>query len=215
MKSIQNEKIIRIGNWLFNPFVYVAGYKALFIGLFLIIVYATAGYYNEIKFDAVVGLHTCVPSDSVLKVLAEAILIWLSISFVFVLIALVVSETSFRVIDVFGTMALAKWPSLILSFFMFMPGISGTCIDYSSLSIFRRSGSMTYEGSLHLIFYFLSIFVLIWTLILIFNAFRVSSNMKGNKAIFSFGAGIFISILVKHYLMKDIVESLFSFMGKS
>ena len=88
--------------WLFDPFTYIAGGSALALGLAAILLASFVGSLTNTHFDAPLGTF-----------LAEGLVDWLSISIVLLILGRIVSKTSFRSIDMLGTQAMARWPTLI------------------------------------------------------------------------------------------------------
>lgn len=191
-----------LGQWLFNPFRFVAGYKALFVGVGVIIITSLLGSLSNTHFDGVLDVH--IGREAPLWLfLAEGLIDWLCMAVVLIIFAYVVSRSSFRLIDVLGTQALARWPYLIAAIALLPPG----CQRYTqSLGWkFARIGSEVSCESTDIIFFVLATIIilltLIWMVALMYRAYSVSCNLKGRKAIATFIAGIIIAEILSKVLL--------------
>src|SRR5438552_5098370 len=99
---------------MFNPFVYSAGAQALGLGLAAILLAAFIGWCSNTHFDGVLDVHTGAAAPLWLF-FAEGVIDWLCLSVVLWVCGKIISRTAFRTIDVFGTQALARWPTVLIS----------------------------------------------------------------------------------------------------
>ena len=98
--------------WLFDPFTYLAGGGALALGLAAILLAGFVGSFSNTHFDGVLDIHTG-RAASLGMFLGEGLVNWLSISIVLLILGRIASKTPFRSIDMLGTQAMARWPTLI------------------------------------------------------------------------------------------------------
>ena len=98
---------------LFNPFVYIAGAKALLLGLGAIVVAGLIGAVGHTHFDGVLDVHSGA-SAPLWFFLAEGIIDWLCLALVLLAIGKIASRTAFRTLDVLGT-DLPRWPTVFIS----------------------------------------------------------------------------------------------------
>jgi len=197
----------RLGQWLFNPFRFVAGARALLLGLAVILISALLGSLSNTHFDGVLDVHTGQEAPLWLF-LAEGLINWLCMAVVLIIFAYVVSRSSFRVIDIFGTQALARWPYLIAAIALLPPG-SQRYTQYLAWK-FARIGSEVSCESTDVIFFVLATIIalltLIWMVALMYRAYSVSCNIKGARAVGTFIAGIIAAeILSKVILWRLMV----------
>ena len=121
---------------------------------------------------------------------------WLVVSVLFYIAALVLSKSSVRAIDIFGTQALARAPYLIASF----TGFTGVLETFGKflLWITTNTGNPVEITGAQILFavllLILTMVLTVWLVALMFNAFKVSSNLKGAKLIVSFIVILLISI---------------------
>ena len=97
-----------LSQWFFNPFRFIAGFKALLLGLAIILISAFVGSFSNTHFDGVLDVHTGLEAPLWLF-FAEGLINWICMVIPLFFFGLIVSRSSFRRIDVFGTQALARW----------------------------------------------------------------------------------------------------------
>jgi hypothetical protein len=177
----------RLRQWLFNPFRVVAGYKALLLGLAFILVSSFVGYLGNTHFDGLLDVHTGREAP-LWFFFAEALINWLSLAIPLFFFGLIVSRSSFRVVDVFGTQALARWPQLITALVM-LPDANRRFAAYIMFKFVRGAPTATGNCADMVIFAFallVAIAMTIWMVTLMYRGYAVSCNIKGGKAISTF-----------------------------
>lgn len=181
-----------MNKWLFNPFIYIAGARALGIGLAAMLLTAVAGYYSNTHFDGVIDVHTGNTPAPLFVYLLEQLIIWASAVGVFYAASLLFSRSATRFIDIAGTMALARWVALfaaIAGFGIHVPKHMNTVADITN----AITGSVIALSVLIII-------ITIWMVALMYNAFTVSANIKGSKAIVVFTGSLIIAETLSHFI---------------
>jgi hypothetical protein len=197
--------------WLFNPFEFIAGSKSLLYGIAILMATAFLGWAGNIYYDGVIDIHAGGKSPLVYHLL-EIIVVWLVVSVLMFIAGLIVSKSKIRLIDVFGTMALARWPLLIVSIFGLLVPMEviaskvSASILYNTLQVGEAVDVATWEFIVFSIFTLLSLLVVVWIVALMWNAFKVSCNVKGPVAIFSFILVLIISELVSKKLLSVLLQ---------
>lgn len=161
--------------WIFNPFKYIAGWNALFIGFAFFMVTSFVGYCTQIHFDGPLSLHRGLDLQFHFYFF-ENIIAWLATVLILYLSGLILSNSAIRFIDVAGTTALARVP-----------------VALTSLSMLPWFKLMNVSSLYYMPFNFLYMLPTIWMVILYYNAYSVSCNIKGMKLILSFIIGICIA----------------------
>lgn len=180
-----------IGQWLFNPFRFIAGFQALFFGSGIILISAFIGFLGNTHFDGVLDVHKGLKT-SLWFFLAEGLIDWLTIAILLFLFGLIVSRASWRMIDVLGTQALARWPYLITSIVM-LPKANERFGIYLISRFTSPSGSAILNYADMCIFIFAMIVVVlmaVWMVALMYRAYTVSCNIRGTRAIVTFIVGL-------------------------
>lgn len=191
---------------LFNPFRYIAGWEALGIGVLALLATSVFGYYSHIHFPDLIS----VKSHSGIfyhKILLESVINWLIPSILFYLAALLFSPSLVRAVDVFGTQALARIPCL----FAALTGFSGILDKFGRFTMWKALNigdpvSMS-GGEMILAFTFLLFIMLstVWMIALMYNAFKVSANLKGSKLVLLFIAVIILSVVLTGLLIHSFL----------
>lgn len=182
--------------WLFNPFTYIAGGKALAYGLLLICAAAGVSCFTKTHFDGV--LHMGIAHQTPMWVyFAEHAVCWLALVIVLFAGSKVFSKSKVRPVDMAGTLALARWPSVILALLargMHIPNVT----DPNELA--KQISATTIVAAL------LSVVFLVWMVALFYNAFRVSANIKGSKGVTVFVAGLLVADLLSRIIISQIYK---------
>jgi hypothetical protein len=182
--------------WLYNPFHFLAGTKSLLLGLVIMIITALLGSLQHVHFDGVIDVHFGA-SVPVWFYLTESLLDWFVFSIFLFATSLILSDSKTRIIDIFGTQALARTPMLLVSFICFIP-----------LFHFTFKGIPQINLTL-LLFIGITMIFSIWLVILMYHAYTVSANLKGPKAIISFIVTIILSeITIKLLIIYVLVKCL-------
>jgi hypothetical protein len=176
--------------WIFNPFIYIAGWKALYVGLVFIIITSFAGHCTQIHFDGPLSLHHGLDLPFYFF-LFENIIAWLLTAAIFYLFGLILSKSSIRFIDVAGTIAFARVPVVL-----------------TSLGILPWFKLMNTASLYYVPFTFLYLLPTLWIIILYFNAYSISCNVKGIRLIISFIAGIFIAEIISKITVIQLYKLL-------
>jgi hypothetical protein len=184
-------------NWLFNPFIRLAGWKALLIGLVVIIASALTGAISNTHFDGAIDIHIGARA-SMLFFISEAIISWLTIAVVLYLAGIILSKSSIRFIDVAGTTAIAKYPLFFASFLGFIPGLPGIfTMGMPAITI-----PLIIVG-------ILSVICIVWEVVLLVNAYKISCNLQGLPLGLSFTGGIIVAEIISKiaviYLFKQLL----------
>jgi hypothetical protein len=201
-------------NLFLNPFERFAGLPALLIGLAIIILTAGVASFGSIHLDGVLDFHVKGPTPelsgppvSLALCLAEGVINWLVISVLLYLCGLIFSKSRIRMVDVFGTQALARFPFLIACVFTFFL-FSDKIMEYMNYKMTHK-GEPVEIGALDILSFLImalvSIATIIWLIFWMYRAYSVSCNIKGTKSIVTFTVTLLlaevISKLVINYLL--------------
>ncbi|MCX5634894.1 MAG: hypothetical protein NTW55_03505 [Planctomycetota bacterium] len=177
----------RLTQWLFNPFMFVAGLPALSAGLAIILISGFFCWLGNTHFDGVIDCHIGLATQWWIFP-AEGLINWILLAIPLFFFGLIISKSSFRLIDVFGTQALARGPYLITAVVM-LPSANLKVGNF----IFAKLTQTTPVVAVNLadIFIFavamlLGILMAVWMVVLMYRAYSISCNVKGPKAIVTF-----------------------------
>ena len=198
---------IYLSQYLFNPFRILAGSKALFLGVVIILLTSFLGSLSNTHFDVVLDVHTGQKAP-IWLFFAENLINWLCMVLFLFLSALLVSRSQWRFIDIVGTQALSRWPTIFTALVM-LPNANRRFGEYLMSKLGQGSTSVTINPTDAIIFVISAIIALvmiIWMVVLMYKAYAVSCNVKGAKAIGTF----IVSIILAEIISKVIILSLIS-----
>lgn len=103
---------------LLNPFQKIAGFKALIIGLFIMLAMSALGVYANVYIDGSLGFlmangFKAAQAPSFLLLLYQNMVACLTVAFFFYLAATLLRQKGIRLIDFVGTILFARYPTCI------------------------------------------------------------------------------------------------------
>ncbi len=188
--------------WLFNPFHYLAGGPALAWGLACIVLTAWLGGAFDYRYTGTLSFQLSTPTPIWLAI-AQGLTAWIVPSALLYLAGLGLSRSRVRLIDVFGTQALARAPGLLVAVIVVSP-------PFRDLTT-----SLIAQGTSHLNLAQLTVLsavgivlvlLLAWIVLLMFRGFAVSCNVVGGWAIATFIAALTVGEVttgVTGHLLQD------------
>jgi hypothetical protein len=205
-----NRKNRTITQWLFNPFYYLAGFKALGIGIIVILTTGCFAFLGNSRFNGVLDFHTGLQRLSLWISISEGLVAWLLLSVLLLISGKIISKSRIRIIDIFGTQALARFPYIFCALAAMIPGVNSSTIRFTQSLISNPNAIHLFSMDM-LAFIFMMIIVIvmaIWMVALMYQAFATSCNVSGKKAITAFIVSLLIaetiSIIVIHNLPGPI-----------
>jgi hypothetical protein len=178
--------------WIFKPFTYVAGTKALIAGLAVMTITAVLARYSFTHFDGVLDVHIGAATPLAVYALEPAIA-WAAATAIFYLAGLIMSATRPRLVDIAGTMALSRTPLLLTAIVAFG--------QPANISITNMPPAAWVIAIVLLL-------CVAWMVVLMYNAFSTSANMKGARAALTFTCALIaaevVSKIAFHYLYQSL-----------
>ena len=168
---------------LFNPFRYIAGVKALIMGLIFIVASALMLYSGNYIQDSYI--HIGMADAPLWHVATMHFIWWLLPALLLYLCGVLLSKSRIRIIDILGTTAFAQLILLLMIAPMLLPAVMNNMLE-SVASL--QSGAILETASLMpmMIYSIWSLICLVLFYIWNYNAFTVSCNVSGWKAIAAF-----------------------------
>ena len=210
-ESINNgtKPSIPLSQYLFNPFRILAGSKSLFLGLVIILIAAFVGSLSTTHFDGVLDIHIGLEAPTWLF-FAESLINWLCMVLFLFLSALIISRSQWRFIDILGTQALSRWPTLITALVM-LPDANLRFSMYL-LSKFGQSDASVAISSTDVAIFatsaIIAVLMIIWMVALMYKAYAVSCNVKGAKAIGTFVVSLILAEVVSKVLIVAVLSNI-------
>ena len=162
---------------LFNPFIYLAGGKALAFGLVSMTLAAVLGFLSQSHFNGVLDFHKFNRQLPLYVSFAEQVIVLTCLVVPFYIGGRIFSKSQIRLIDVAGTLALARYP-------MIFTALTGFGLRSEFHGIEDITAGVILMGLIALV-------LIIWMVALTYNAFSVSCNLKGIK-----NTSVFIACLL-------------------
>ena len=192
----------RIWKWVYNPFEQLAGWRAFGIGIIILCIATVIGYFGNTVFYGI-SIKT-VPSVTWDKAFFLQGL-GLAVTVAVMWITALLSAKHVRFQDILGTVTLAKYPLVIevlilMSFSKWLNELTGMLKSagniQETMEVFNKLTILDY--TLFIVLMIVTFGFLAWTIALLFNAFRVSTNLKGAKCALLFIAIMLISEILIH-----------------
>jgi hypothetical protein len=197
--NMEDKRPLRM--WLFNPFYYVAGGTALAIGLPVTIVASLNGSLSLSHFDGVLDFHTGLGTPLWFYA-AEGPIDWLVMSVLLLAAGWMISKSRIRVIDVFGTQALARTPTLMTALAAMLPGYQRQAARLAVLNLDAHSPDL----AAFIMVCIVTVAMIAWMVVLMYRAFAVSCNVCGAKAIVVFGIMLLVGEAISKMIMLTLLQ---------
>ncbi|MCW3806479.1 hypothetical protein [Plebeiibacterium marinum] len=195
---------------LINPFYYIAGLKSLALGLAIIILSSTIGYFSHTHFPSIISIKTS-PDMPLWYFIIQNLINWLTISTFMYIAAILFSKSKVRIIDIYGTQALARYPYFPAAFIGFSEALElfGKYILWTTLKMGEPVEISNIEIMVAVTLIVFSLLLTIWLIALMFNAFKISANIKGSKLSIIFIIVLVISVIITEYLNYQFTLKLY------
>ena len=178
---------------MINPFERIAGWQALGIGVVVMALTAVVGKINHITFLGSVYVDP-ITTFSFPVAFAIQIINYLLLFLIMWIAGLCFSKSKLRAVDVAGTMALTRIPMLLLSIVFFLP----------------IAPASPYDITRWIVVCLICVPFMIWMVALMYNAYSVSCNMKGSKAIISFIGALIVAEIVIRVVLFFLITTLYT-----
>ena len=196
---------------IYNPFYKIAGVQALGIGLTAIIIISILAHFNGMTFPSIISAQIGNNALSIPRLLVQNLGHWIIFSTIIYLFGVFASKSHIRAIDIFGTIAVSRIPFILFSILGFLPineinqkitaAVKNNPADPNLLSDLPLS-----EISILIGFALITLAIAVWVIALMYNAFRISTNIKGEKSAILFIVALILSLIVSYFYENMIVR---------
>ncbi len=185
-------------SFIFNPFNRFAGYEALGIGFVFMIIGAALAHLGNARFDGVLDLHFVAESHFLTAFIDQCVNL-LAMTICFFIAARASGASTTRLIDIAGTMLLAKAPYAVLP----LLNITGYmyAVGMEAVGDLNEPPSGSEMAQLLLLSVPIILFA-IWSIALMVNAYKVSTNLKGSKMT----VGFIVALIAAEIVSKIIIS---------
>ncbi|MFV0537867.1 MAG: hypothetical protein ACK5M3_10895 [Dysgonomonas sp.] len=194
-------------SWLFTPFKFIAGSKALIIGIVILTLLSILGYFGNVHFGGIIGPSIADSSSESPYILHACYQLsaWISMTLVFYITARVVSKTSVRLIDIAGTMAVSQAPFILVALLGLFPDVHLHIGDPNTANIQEIMEVVKENLVIIVMISIISLLVIVWSVALKYNAYSVSANIKGVIGGVSFTIGIIICEILSRLINYMVI----------
>ncbi|SDL95872.1 hypothetical protein SAMN05421823_109136 [Catalinimonas alkaloidigena] len=192
--------------WLLNPFQKVAGEQALAWGSGVVVLGGLTAWWHQARFDGVLDMHL-VEGGPWVGPFLDGVVNVLVLTIVFYPLGLLLNRGRVRLLDVVGTMALARAPFVLLPFLNshdFLQRTSSEILTHVQQGTVAEIDNL--DLTLLLLISVLSLGLLVWMVLWLYRAYAVSCNVRGAKGIISFIVGLVLAELLSKWLIGHWVQ---------
>lgn len=187
-KSLLDNSVLSV---LVNPFNKIAGITALLGGLFILAAMSMIGVHAGVVFPGILDIINVKAlamsqEPSIMLLMTQNVISWLVLSVLFIVAAVCLKQQRMRFIDFFGTVALSRYPYLVLTAFIAML----QALEPSLLDIDLSQGLSLEFSPAKILFGMVVIVCIIWQIMTYFFALKESSGLMGKKLWVSFIAAL-------------------------
>jgi hypothetical protein len=136
---------------------------------------------------------------------------WISLAVLLLITGRIVSKTAFRSIDLLGTQAFARWPTVLEALACLSPGFHRFSDELTKALVTLIPGQVPQlppAGPDAVVFGLVTFFMLactVWMVALMWKSFSHCCNLRGGKAVCTF----VIALLLAELLSKVLIGQLF------
>ena len=186
--------------WVYNPFKKIAGWKAFGIGIVILCFATMIGYFGNTVFYGISA--KTVPSVTWFKAFSlQGIGLAVTVLVMWIVALLAARRVRFQ--DILGTVTLAKYPLVLsaimaLAFSKWLNELVNILLSSANIQEMMEffTNLTISDYALFMVYSIASLLFLVWTIALLFNAFRVSTNLKGGKCSLLFIVSLLISEII-------------------
>lgn len=192
-----------IAKSLINPFDRIAGWKSFFIGIAIVVATVVVGWQSSICFRGVLDAKTVYKLDLNWALYCQFISLAALVGVFYLAALLFARGTRFQ--DILGTITFSRFPYLFIA----LLGFLSSDAELTKINEVVSSGNVN-----ELLSYFttnikqillpiLMIPFVVWSIILLYNAFKVSTGLKGSKC------GV---VFTTSLILAEIISLIFIFL---
>ncbi len=191
------EKRKSLAGWLFNPFLFWGGEKLLLAGLLAMLLHIPMAMVFNIRFGGALDMHVGPQAPALPVILTDILIAW-AIMFMVLYAAIRLFGKTARLIDIAGAVGVARIPLLLTSIpaYFTAPEIEA---PEEVLALQGSELGWLIAGALLTLPFF------IWFIVLLFNTYKVNSNLTGWKL----GVG-FVGALILAEIASLMLNSYFT-----
>lgn len=198
MKSKKNLSL------LINPFVRIAGGKALSIGIVIFVASILLAYCGNMVFDGILHINF-LEKMTLLKAFIIPAVCLITLIIVLYITGCFLSKSSIRFIDVAGTVTLSRAPLFLISLAFLILGVyESNILIVQSLLAQNLEVISIIDWLVFMAFLVITIICFVWVVLLSYKAFSISCNVNGVKGVVSFSVALLVSEVIVRIVIYQI-----------
>nr|MBS0037068.1 hypothetical protein [Saprospiraceae bacterium] len=185
-----------------NPFRRLKGMRALAIGLVFLVIGSVGSVFGEVRYP---GIFTWQYVESVhwLSGFFDQILGILIAVVVFYLIAYIFGARKIHILNMTGGFLVARGPIVFLPFLNFNGWLYGVSENLIEVGMEGEELPGFGESVVMVLVSILLLLCFVWTISLLFSAYRESTRLRGIPSLISFILGIIVSLILTGWMIPD------------
>lgn len=169
---------------LYKPFIFIAGYSSFAIGTLVIIFTTYLAFITGTHYNGLLNVYFAQDTPYVFYFI-EQISHWFFLTILLFVSGTFLSKSKIRFIDVIGTQAMARVPLLLLPIIKMLPPFESLMINSLQMNLLIA----------------LYIILVMWSITLMFNAYKISCNVRHQSLVTSF----ILAILMSEFFTKALI----------
>lgn len=169
---------------LYNPFIFIAGYKSFTIGVLVLMLTIFLAFTTGTHYNGLLNVYFAKDTPYVFYFI-EQVSHWIFLSGLLFIFGTFLSKSKIRFIDVIGTQAMARSPFLLLPTIRMLPPFESFVMNSIQMNLLIA----------------LYIILAMWSITLMFNAYHISCNVKHKPLVASF----ILAILLSEFFTKALI----------
>lgn len=192
----------KLPHLLWDPFKRISSSRALFLGLGVLLIGGVAAEIGDARYPGLISLQFAESThwvdgfmDQILSICVAAI--------VFYIAAFLSGARNFLLIDLMSFFMVARLPLLILPLANYNGWLHQKSLELTGIALEGEIIPEMGESVLLLLVSTVMIFLLIWTIVLLFNAYQFVTNLKGISLLLSFIAAMILTLVITYFLTPE------------
>lgn len=177
---------------LINPFTRIAGWKAFMLGIVIVCVTVVIGSYTNIHFPGALDVKFATNISLNSAFIGQGIGLLSLVGLLYVAALIFARDTRFQ--DILGTITLSRFPMLLIVIFGAM--VNKDSIDNLMNVVLGKNPFLLSDYWGFILCSLLMIPIIIWQLVLMYNAFSVSTGLKGGKSVLIYICAVIVAEIV-------------------
>ena len=189
----------------FNPFQKYSDRILLIFGLSFSLIGIALGFAFNARFDGFIDLHF-VENTSFSQPLFDTVINTLCGTLIFFIFGKLINKKT-RIIDILTTCLIAKIPFYLIPFTNINQLVFNTTSQMiSEINPEKINSISTADMMILMILAIITILIIIWSIILLFNGFKTATNSKEAKHTILFILGIIITEVISKILILTFIK---------